>query len=163
MSLSIRWCGSTQSRGRNPWFKGLSQAESEDLLRTLQGYITRPENTVRWRLGDVAFWDNRATQHYAIADYGDQPRRVQRVTVVDGEHFFAHCSTKLYYIVRQAPFAPAHLIDEDITVDFQELTTPSDRVAIMATSELTDNETWTALRPGQLLVFHQGRPLELSP
>jgi len=65
-------------------FKGLSQTESEDLLRTLQGYITRPENTVRWRwqLGDVAFWDNRATQHYAIADYGDQPRRVQRVTVV---------------------------------------------------------------------------------
>ncbi|MFM7324500.1 MAG: TauD/TfdA dioxygenase family protein, partial [Nodosilinea sp.] len=65
-------------------FNGLSQAESEDLLRTLQGYITRPENTVRWRwrLGDVAFWDNRATQHYAIADYGDQPRRVQRVTVV---------------------------------------------------------------------------------
>jgi taurine dioxygenase len=65
-------------------FKGLSQAESEDLLRTLQGYITRPENTVRWRwqLGDVAFWDNRATQHYAIADYGDRPRRVQRVTVV---------------------------------------------------------------------------------
>ena len=36
----------------------------------------------RWRLGDVAFWDNRATQHYAIADYGDLPRRVQRVTVV---------------------------------------------------------------------------------
>ncbi|XGB42106.1 MAG: TauD/TfdA family dioxygenase [Nodosilinea sp. LVE1205-7] len=64
-------------------FQGLSQAESEDLLRTLQGYVTRPENTVRWRwqLGDVAFWDNRATQHYAIADYGDRPRRVQRVTV----------------------------------------------------------------------------------
>ncbi|MFZ4639577.1 MAG: TauD/TfdA dioxygenase family protein [Nodosilinea sp.] len=65
-------------------FQGLSQAESEDLLRTLQSYVTRPENTVRWRwqLGDVAFWDNRSTQHYAIADYGDLPRRVQRVTVV---------------------------------------------------------------------------------
>ena len=35
----------------------------------------------RWKVGDVAFWDNRATQHYAIADYGDQPRRVQRVTI----------------------------------------------------------------------------------
>jgi glutamine amidotransferase len=77
----------------------------------------------------------------------------------DGEHFFAHCSTKLCYIVRQAPFAAAHLIDEDITVDFQELTTPSDRVAVIATTPLTDNETWTPLQPGQLLVFQDGRPL----
>ncbi|MBD0336464.1 MAG: TauD/TfdA family dioxygenase [Cyanobacteria bacterium Co-bin13] len=65
-------------------FQGLSKTESEDLLRLFQSYVTRPENTVRWqwRLGDVAFWDNRATQHYAIADYGHQPRRVQRVTIV---------------------------------------------------------------------------------
>jgi taurine dioxygenase len=64
--------------------QSLSQTESDDLLRLLQSYITRPENTVRWRwqVGDVAFWDNRATQHYAIDDYGSQPRRVQRVTLV---------------------------------------------------------------------------------
>jgi len=50
----------------------------------LQSYVTRPENTVRWRWqeGDVAFWDNRATQHYAIDDFGSEPRRVQRVTLV---------------------------------------------------------------------------------
>jgi taurine dioxygenase len=75
--------------------QGLSQTESDDLLRLLQSYITRPENTVRWRwqAGDVAFWDNRATQHYAIDDFGSQPRRVQRVTLVgdlpksaDGKH-----------------------------------------------------------------------------
>jgi alpha-ketoglutarate-dependent sulfate ester dioxygenase len=64
--------------------RGLSPSESADLLRLLQAYVTRPENTVRWRwqVGDVAFWDNRATQHYAISDYGDQPRHVQRVTLV---------------------------------------------------------------------------------
>lgn len=76
----------------------------------------------------------------------------------DGEHFFAHCSTKLCYIVRQAPFAAAHLIDADLTVDFQELTTSSDRVAIIATVPLTDNETWTTLTPGELLVFSDGVP-----
>ena len=75
--------------------QGLSQTESDDIVRLLQSYVTRPENTVRWRwqAGDVAFWDNRATQHYAINDYGNQPRRVQRVTLVgdipasiDGKH-----------------------------------------------------------------------------
>ncbi|MBE9169831.1 class II glutamine amidotransferase [Pleurocapsales cyanobacterium LEGE 06147] len=78
----------------------------------------------------------------------------------DGEHFFAHCSTKLCYIVRQAPFAAAHLIDADITVDFQELTTPSDRVAIITTAPLTDNEVWTEFQPGELLVFRDGLPLK---
>lgn len=76
-------------------FQGLSQTESDDILRILQSYVTRLENTVRWhwQQGDVAFWDNRATQHYAIADYGNQSRRMQRVTIsgdlpvsVDGRH-----------------------------------------------------------------------------
>jgi taurine dioxygenase len=63
--------------------RDLPSADSADLLRTLQSYVTSPENTVRWRWreGDVAFWDNRSTQHYAVADYGNQPRHVQRVTI----------------------------------------------------------------------------------
>ena len=60
---------------------GHNSSESVDILRTLQAYITRPENTVRWhwREGDVAIWDNRSTQHYAIYDYGKRHRQVQRV------------------------------------------------------------------------------------
>lgn len=56
---------------------------SRDLLRVFAAYITRPEHVVRWRwrLGDIAMWDNRATQHYAVNDYGDAHRVVQRVTV----------------------------------------------------------------------------------
>jgi len=61
---------------------GHSAAESVDLLRMLAAYVTRPENTVRWtwQVGDVAIWDNRSTQHYAIYDYADERRRMQRVT-----------------------------------------------------------------------------------
>ncbi len=64
-------------------FVDLPQADSKELLNLLQGYVTRLENTVRWRWlpGDVAIWDNRATQHRAIDDYGDQPRLHRRVTV----------------------------------------------------------------------------------
>jgi taurine dioxygenase len=61
---------------------GHNAAESVDLIRIFQSYVTRPENVVRWtwQEGDVAIWDNRSTQHYAIYDYGDERRRMQRVT-----------------------------------------------------------------------------------
>jgi alpha-ketoglutarate-dependent taurine dioxygenase len=62
---------------------GYSPQASRDLIRLLQDYVTRPEQTVRWhwREGDLAIWDNRATQHYAIFDYGSAHRRGERVTV----------------------------------------------------------------------------------
>jgi taurine dioxygenase len=62
---------------------GVSTADSARLFQLLQDHVTRLENTVRWhwQVGDVAVWDNRATQHYAINDYGDQRRVVRRVTV----------------------------------------------------------------------------------
>jgi taurine dioxygenase len=62
---------------------GLSPQASRDLIRILQEYATRPEHTVRWnwREGDLAIWDNRSTQHYAIFDYGTEHRRGERVTV----------------------------------------------------------------------------------
>jgi taurine dioxygenase len=62
---------------------GVSAAESEHLFAMLQDHVTRLENMVRWRwsVGDVVIWDNRATQHKAIDDYGEQRRIVRRVTI----------------------------------------------------------------------------------
>jgi taurine dioxygenase len=64
-------------------FVGLSAAESATLFGLLQARVTKLENTVRWSWepGDLALWDNRATQHYAVADYDDQYRRLNRVTL----------------------------------------------------------------------------------
>jgi len=64
-------------------FVGLNNADSQRLLQLFQDHITKPENTVRWtwRAGDVAIWDNRATQHRAIADFGLQRRHLRRVTL----------------------------------------------------------------------------------
>jgi predicted glutamine amidotransferase len=74
----------------------------------------------------------------------------------NGEALFAHCATRLAYIERRAPFTTAHLVDEDYEVDFSRVTTPNDRVTVVATIALTDNETWTAVEPGQLLMFKDG-------
>ncbi|WLI89708.1 class II glutamine amidotransferase [Massilia sp. R2A-15] len=77
----------------------------------------------------------------------------------DGSALFAHCSTRLCYVVRQYPFVTARLSDEDVSVDFSQVTTPEDRVAIIVTEPLTTNETWTEFRPGELKVFVDGAPL----
>ena len=76
-----------------------------------------------------------------------------------GDSLFAHASTRLSYIVRQAPFTQAHLKDQDITVDFSEVTTENDRVAVIATLPLTDNENWTTMKPGTLWRFHNGQAI----
>lgn len=64
-------------------FVGLNTAESHALFNLLQNRVTKLENTTRWawQQGDVAVWDNRATQHYAVADFGEQRREVRRVTL----------------------------------------------------------------------------------
>jgi taurine dioxygenase len=64
-------------------FVGLSQQDSQRLFAILQEHITREENVVRWQWqpGDVAFWDNRATQHRAVADFALQRRTLRRATI----------------------------------------------------------------------------------
>jgi taurine dioxygenase len=64
--------------------KGLSSSDSNHLFSVLQDHVTRLENTVRWhwKAGDIAIWDNRATQHYAINDYGEKHRVMRRVTLI---------------------------------------------------------------------------------
>jgi predicted glutamine amidotransferase len=79
----------------------------------------------------------------------------------NGDYLFAHCTDNLTYVLRHAPFVTAHLKDQDIEVDFSEVTTPMDRIAVIATEPLTDNETWARFAPGQLLAFHDGAPLLL--
>ena len=75
----------------------------------------------------------------------------------DGTHLFGRCATKLSYIIRKAPFRVATLRDDDVVVDFSSVTTPRDRVAIVATEPLTRDEEWTIGTPGTLWVFQQGR------
>lgn len=74
----------------------------------------------------------------------------------NGSLLLAHCSTRLAYIIRKAPFNKARLKDKDVTVDFSQVTTSKDQVAIIATTPLTDDETWATLQPGTLCLFEEG-------
>ena len=77
----------------NPGFtrsiKGLTNKESDALLEFLYDHMATPEYIVRyrWEDGDLGFWDNRTTMHYAIGDYGDADRVIQRVTIKGDKPF----------------------------------------------------------------------------
>jgi predicted glutamine amidotransferase len=77
----------------------------------------------------------------------------------NGEALWAHCSTKLHWLVRQHPFAQATLMDQDWTVNFADLNKPGDRAAVVVTTPLTSNEQWTSFKPDELKVFVDGLPL----
>jgi alpha-ketoglutarate-dependent taurine dioxygenase len=71
----------------NPTFTtrivGLSRLESAALLDLLHRHATAPEHVVRhrWHTGDVVIWDNRATMHLGVRDFGDAHRVLHRVTI----------------------------------------------------------------------------------
>jgi taurine dioxygenase len=71
--------------GKKPNIIGLDLAEGREILKLIADQYARPEYQVRfsWRPGSVAFWDNRAAVHYAVRNYGDYPRVLERVLIAD--------------------------------------------------------------------------------
>jgi len=80
----------------------------------------------------------------------------------NGQALWAHCSTHLHHLVRQHPFAHASLHDADLTVDFAQVTSTQDRVAVIVTEPLTRDEPWVAMSPGELCVFADGARVDQS-
>lgn len=77
----------------------------------------------------------------------------------DGTDLYAYCSTKLSWLTRKAPFRAARLLDAEVEVNFEKVTTPNDIVTVIATEPLTSNETWEVMAPGSMAVFHDGVPI----
>ena len=72
------------NRAFTQYIKGWEENESKDMLDFLYSRASTPEYQCRfaWENNSIAFWDNRACQHYANSDYWPQVRRVERVTIV---------------------------------------------------------------------------------
>lgn len=79
----------------------------------------------------------------------------------NGQALWAHATTSLYYLERRHPFGEAHLSDEDLKLDFSQETSEKDEVSVVVTSPLTRNEAWKAFGKGELVVFSEGRRLEV--
>lgn len=72
------------NRAFTQYIKGWEEDESKDMLDFLYSRASTPEYQCRfaWENNSIAFWDNRACQHYANSDYWPQIRRVERVTII---------------------------------------------------------------------------------
>ena len=71
----------------------------------------------------------------------------------------SQCWNGLHYLVREAPFQSAQLSDCDYSIDFSEIASPDNRVAIITTEPLTSNEEWIEFQKGELILFDDGKPL----
>ena len=70
--------------------EGLTRSESDRLLAHLYATASNPEIQCRfrWQAGSIAFWDNRATQHFAVSDYFPARRVMERVTIAGCRPFY---------------------------------------------------------------------------
>jgi glutamine amidotransferase len=84
------------------------------------------------------------------------PLGVFNMLLSDGRTLYAYCGKRLCWLTRRAPFGKATLIDEDLSVDFSQVTRPDDIVSVIATRPLTRDEVWVDARPGQLLAWRDG-------
>jgi glutamine amidotransferase len=110
----------------------------------------------------LAFRDypqKRTAMRQALAEIGSTISKQGTFNFLlgDGRALYARCDTRLSHIVRKYPFGLATLADEDVSIDFSTVTTPKDRVAVVATAPLTRDETWTIGTPGQMWVFEEGK------
>ena len=83
---------------------------------------------------------------------------VFNILLSDSRHLYCYCSTDLCWITRRAPFGEAHLLDDEMSVDFAKETTPADIVTVIATRPLTVREDWTIMNAGELVTFRDGLP-----
>ena len=64
----------------------------------------------------------------------------------------------LWYIIREPPFSTAQLTDCNYSIDFAQVTSPGDRVAVITTKPLTNEDGWKEFKRGELLMFDHGLP-----
>ena len=105
--------------------------------------------------------DDMLSMFKYIADCAEQLKAlgVFNMLLTDGEYVMCYCTNHLHWITRRAPFGKAQLIDEDMTVDFQQETSSTDIVTVIATRPLTKGEAWNQMTEGEFCVFRFGERL----
>ena len=132
------------------YYKPVGTTDSEHAFCWLLGELR--EHFPRAPKNQRALWTFIQSKIQALSSLG-----IFNMLMSDGHSLYTHCSTKLSWLTRQAPFGNAQLIDADMTVDFADHTQADDVVTVIATQPLTSNEEWQAMDKNQFSVFQQGQ------
>ncbi|MFW2177758.1 MULTISPECIES: class II glutamine amidotransferase [unclassified Moraxella] len=76
--------------------------------------------------------------------------------ISNGDWQLAYAGSLLFYLTRKAPFGEAKLADGDLSVDFSELTSDTDKATLITTIPLTCNEDWQQLYVNECVMFREG-------
>lgn len=133
-------------------FRPVGSTDSERAFCWLMQEMRRRFGDVRPPLEVLFGWLGEAT--VTLTRHG-----VINFLLSDGDVMLAHCSTRLHYVIRQAPFGEVHLQDADLGLDLTASLDPDMRAVLLATVPLTRNEDWVAMPAGSLWAFREGTVL----
>lgn len=131
-------------------YQPIGDTDSEQAFCYLLEQLAQRFGTVHPDLDDIFHYLKEIVP--AIAEHG-----TFNFFLSNGQALFSYATTKLHWLVREYPFQHAHLIDVDVEIDFSTVTTSEDRVAVITTEPLTNNETWQAYRAGEMILFKNGK------
>lgn len=144
------------SNGNAEFYQAVGDTDSEMAFCYL---LNRLKSTFKKRPDDKTLFEFLTAQCRYLAANG-----LFNCLLSNGDWHLAYAGSLLFHLTRKAPFGEARLSDDDVTINFKELTQAHDKVTLMATIPLTENENWQQLAVNECVIFrhgdivHQDRP-----
>ena len=147
----IRRCERLQNNGNAEYCQPVGNTDSEMAFCYL---INRLKSTFKKRPDERALFAFLTAQCRYLSANG-----LFNCLLSNGDWQLAYAGSLLFYLTRKAPFGEAKLADEDMAINFSDVTASNDRVTILVTIPLTENEDWQQLAVNECVIFRDGQVL----
>ncbi len=141
-------CKRLMSNGNAEYCQPVGNTDSEIAFCYL---INRLKSTFKTRPSEPELFKFLTTQCRYLSANG-----LFNCLLSNGDWHLAYASTLLFYLTRTPPFGNAELSDNDMSINFGEVTNDNDKVSIIVTIPLTKNEDWTQLAVDECVIFRAG-------
>lgn len=147
----IKRCQRLQDNGNASYCQPVGSTDSELAFCYL---INRLKSSFKSRPDNQTLFNFLTTQCRYLSANG-----LFNCLISNGDWQLAYAGSLLFYLTRQAPFGEATLADDEIEINFGDVTTDKDKVTILVTVPLTKNEKWQQIAVNECLIFQDGEIL----